>query len=180
MKRISLILFSLLLITVCAVSFAEEAPWVTMENVREHSGYVWREEIPRYNGAEERGFQPLAMDPEEACQRLRDAYDRGQDEATRELLQSWGIEMEPCGAPALRELIDQADLQHHGHSDVSTENVPLVQLISFSGWGWGEEGTLIFVGSGLIGICGTTSPVHARVSTFAAPIGEQGFISSSA
>ena len=77
MKRISLILFSLLLITVCAISFAEEAPWVTKENVREHSGYVWREEIPRYNGAEERGFQPLAMDPEEACQRLRDAYDRG-------------------------------------------------------------------------------------------------------
>ena len=29
MKRISLILFSLLLITVCAISFAEEAPWVT-------------------------------------------------------------------------------------------------------------------------------------------------------
>ena len=140
-----MILFSLLLITVCAISFAEEAPWVTKENVREHSGYVWREEIPRYNGAEERGFQPLAMDPEEACQRLRDAYDRGQDEATRELLQSWGIEMEPCGAPVLRELISQADLQHHGHSDVSTENVPLVQLISFSGWGWGEEGTLIFV-----------------------------------
>ena len=79
MKRISLILFSLLLITVCAISFAEEAPWVTKETVREHSGYVWREEIPRYNGAEERGFQPL------------------------------------------------------------------VQLISFSGWGWGEEGTLIFV-----------------------------------
>lgn len=52
MKRISLILFSLLLITVCAISFAEEAPWVTKENVREHSGYVWREEIPRYNGAE--------------------------------------------------------------------------------------------------------------------------------
>ncbi len=145
MKRISLILFSLLLITVCAISFAEEAPWVTMENVREHSGYVWREEIPRYNGAEERGVQPIAMDPEEAYQRLRDAYDRGQDEATRELLQSWGIEMEPCGAPVLRELISQADLQHHGHSDVSTENVPLVQLISFSGWGWGEEGTLIFV-----------------------------------
>ena len=83
MKRISLILFSLLLITVCAISFAEEAPWVTKETVREHSGYVWREEIPRYNGAEERGFQPLAMDPEEACQRLRDAYDRGQDEAER-------------------------------------------------------------------------------------------------
>ena len=52
MKRISLILFSLLLITVCAISFAEEAPWVTKENVREHSGYVWREEIPRYNGAD--------------------------------------------------------------------------------------------------------------------------------
>ena len=32
MKRISLILFSLLLITVCAISFAEEAPWVTKEN----------------------------------------------------------------------------------------------------------------------------------------------------
>ena len=130
---------------ISAVSFAEETPWVTIENVREHSSYVWREEIPRYNGAEEQGFQPLAMDPAEAWQRLRDAYDRGQDEATRELLQSWGIEMEPCGAPVLRELISQADLQHQGHSDVSTENVPLVQLISFSGWGWGEEGTLIFV-----------------------------------
>ena len=45
----------------------------------------------------------------------------------------------------LRELISQADLQHHGNSDISTENVPLVQVISFSGWGWGEEGTLIFV-----------------------------------
>ena len=130
---------------ISAVSFAEEAPWVTVENVREHSGSVWREEIPRYNGAEEQGFQPLAMDPAEAWQRLRDAYDRGQDEATRELLQSWGIEMEPCGAPVLRELISQADLQHHGNSDISTENVPLVQVISFSGWGWGEEGTLIFV-----------------------------------
>ena len=145
MKRFSLILLSLLLIAACAGSFAEEAPWVTMENVREHSGYVWREEISHYNGAEEQGFQPLAMDPAEAWQRLRDAYDRGQDEATCELLQSWGIEMEPCGAPVLRELISQADLQHQGHSDVSTENVPLVQLISFSGWGWGEEGTLIFV-----------------------------------
>ena len=145
MKRFSLILLSLLLIEACAGSFAEEAPWVTMENVREHSGYVWREEISHYNGAEEQGFQPLAMDPAEAWQRLRDAYDRGQDEATCELLQSWGIEMEPCGAPVLRELISQADLQHQGHSDVSTENVPLVQLISFSGWGWGEEGTLIFV-----------------------------------
>ena len=145
MKRFSLILLSLLLIEACAGSFAEEAPWVTMENVREHSGYVWREEIQHYNGAEEQGFQPLAMDPAEAWQRLRDTYDRGQDEATRELLQSWGIEMEPCGAPVLRELISQADLQHQGHSDVSTENVPLVQLISFSGWGWGEEGTLIFV-----------------------------------
>ena len=79
-----------------------------MENVREHSGNVWREEIPHYNGAEEQGFQPLAMDPAEAWQRLRDAYDGGQDEATRELLQSWGIEMEPCGAPVLRELISQA------------------------------------------------------------------------
>ena len=145
MKRFSLILLSLLLIAACAGSFAEEAPWVTMENVREHSGYVWREEIQHYNGAEEQGFQPLAMDPEEAWQRLRDAYDRGQDESTRELLQSWGIEMEPCGAPVLRELISQADLQHHGNSDISTENVPLVQVISFSGWGWGEEGTLIFV-----------------------------------
>ena len=47
MKRFSLILLSLLLIEACAGSFAEEAPWVTMENVREHSGYVWREEIPR-------------------------------------------------------------------------------------------------------------------------------------
>ena len=140
-----MILLSLLLIEACAGSFAEEAPWVTMENVREHSGYVWREEIPHYNGAEEQGFQPLAMDPEEAYRRLRNAYDRGQDEATRELLQSWGIEMEPCGAPVLRELISQADLQHHGNSDISTENVPLVQVISFSGWGWGEEGTLIFV-----------------------------------
>ena len=145
MKRFPLILLSLLLIAACAVSFAEEAPWVTMENVREHSGNVWREEIPHYNGAEEQGFQPLAMDPAEAWQRLRDAYDGGQDEATRELLQSWGIEMEPCGAPVLRELISQADLQHHGNSDISTENVPLVQVISFSGWGWGEEGTLIFV-----------------------------------
>ena len=81
----------------------------------------------------------------EAYRRLRNAYDRGQDEATRELLQSWGIEMEPCGAPVLRELISQVDLQHHGNSDISTENVPLVQVISFSGWGWGEEGTLIFV-----------------------------------
>ena len=88
MKRLSLILLSLLLIEACAGSFAEEAPWVTMENVREHSGYVWREEIPHYNGAEEQGFQPLAMDPEEAYRRLRNAYDRGQDEATRELLQS--------------------------------------------------------------------------------------------
>ena len=145
MKRFVSILLPLLIIAISTVSFAEEAPWVTMENVREHSGYVWREEIPRYNGAEEQGFQPLAMDPEEAWQRLRDAYDRGQDEATRELLQSWGIEMEPCGAPVLRELISQADLQHHGNSDISTENVPLVQVISFSGWGWGEEGTLIFV-----------------------------------
>ena len=51
MKRFSLILLSLLLIAACAGSFAEEAPWVTMENVREHSGYVWREEIPHYNGA---------------------------------------------------------------------------------------------------------------------------------
>ena len=122
MKRFSLILLSLLLIEACAGYFAEEAPWVTMENVREHSGYVWREEIPHYNRAEEQGFQPLAMDPAEAWQRLRDAYDRGQDEATCELLQSWGIEMEPCGAPVLRELISQADLQHQGHSDVSTEN----------------------------------------------------------
>ncbi len=145
MKRFPLILLSLLLIAACASSFAEEAPWVTMENVREHSGYVWREEISRYNGAEEQGFQPLVMDPAEACQHLRDAYDRGRDEATRELLQSWGIEMEPCGAPVLRELISQADLQHQGHADISTENVPLVRLISFSGWGWGEEGTLIFV-----------------------------------
>ena len=138
MKRFPLILLSLLLIAACAVSFAEEAPWVTMENVREHSGNVWREEIPHYNGAEEQGFQPLAMDPAEAWQRLRDAYDGGQDEATRELLQSWGIEMEPCGAPVLREVISQADLQHHGNSDISTENVPLVQVISFSGWGWGS------------------------------------------
>ena len=145
MKRFVSILLSLLLIAVCAISFAEEALWVTMENVREYNGYVWREEISRYNGAEEQGFQPLAMDPAEAWQRLRDAYDRGQDEATRELLRSWDIEMEPCGAPVLRELISQADLQHHENSDISTENVPLVQLISFSGWGWGEEGTLIFV-----------------------------------
>ena len=145
MKRFSLILLSLLLIAACAGSFAEEAPWVTMENVREHSGYVWREEIPHYNGAEEQGFQPLAMDPAEAYLQVRNAYDRGQNEAVRELLQSWGIEMEPCGAPVLRELISQADLQHHGNASISTENVPLVQLISFSGWGWGEEGTLIFV-----------------------------------
>ena len=73
MKRFPLILLSLLLIAACAVSFAEEAPWVTMENVREHSGNVWREEIPHYNGAEEQGFQPLAMDPAEAWQRLRAA-----------------------------------------------------------------------------------------------------------
>ena len=145
MKRFASVLLSLLIIVISAVSFAEEAPWVTVENVREHSGSVWREEIPRYNGAEEQGFQPLAMDPAEAWQRLRDAYDGGQDEATRELLQSWGIEMEPCGAPVLREVISQADLQHHENSDISTENVPLVQVISFSGWGWGEEGTLIFV-----------------------------------
>ena len=73
MKRFPLILLSLLLIAACAVSFAEEAPWVTMENVREHSGNVWREEIPHYNGAEEQGFQPLAMDPAEAWQRLRES-----------------------------------------------------------------------------------------------------------
>ena len=145
MKRFVSILLPLLIIAISTVSFAEEASWVTMENVREHSGYVWREEIPRYNGAVEQGFQPLAMDPAEAYLQLRNAYDRGQDEATRELLQSWGIEMEPCGAPVLRELISQAHLQHQGQSDAATEDVPLVQLISFSGWGWGEEGTLIFV-----------------------------------
>jgi len=144
MKSLLLVILSLLLIAVCVNSFAEETPWVTMENVREHSGYVWHEKIPRYNGAEEHGFQPLAMDPEEAYLQLRDAYDRGGDEAARELLYSWGIEMEPCGAPALRELIGQADLQHHENGGISAENVPPVRLISFSGWGWGEEGTLIF------------------------------------
>ena len=144
MKRFVSILLPLLIIVISAVSFAEEAPWVTMENVRDHSSYVWREESPRYNGAEEQGFQPLAMDPEEAWQRLRDAYDRGQDEATRELLQSWGIDMEPCGSPVLRELIAKTDLLHYESSGISIEDVPLVQLISFSGWGWGEGGTLIF------------------------------------
>ena len=148
MKRFVSFFLSLLIIAISTVSFAEEAPWVAMENVREHSRDVWREEIPRYNGAEEQGFQPLAMDPAEAYLQVRNAYDRGQNEAVRELLQSWGIEMEPCGAPVLRELISQANLQHHGNAGISTENVPLVQLVSFSGWGWGEEGTLIFAEQG--------------------------------
>ncbi len=121
MKRFVSILLSFLIILIGAVSIAEETPWVTVENVRDQSGYVWREEISGYNGAEERDFQPIVMDPAEAYQRLREAYDRGGDEGTRELLRSWGIEMETCGAPVLRE------------------------LIGFSGWGWGEEGTLIFV-----------------------------------
>ena len=56
-----------------------------------------------------------------------------QDKATRKLIQSWGIKMEPCGAPVLRKFIGQEGLQHHGNSDISTENVPLLQLISFSG-----------------------------------------------
>ena len=47
MKRFVSILLPLLIIAISTVSFAEEAPWVTMENVRERSGYVWREEIPR-------------------------------------------------------------------------------------------------------------------------------------
>ena len=144
MKRFVSFFLPLLIIAIRTVSFAEGAPWVTMENVREHSRNVWREEIPRYNGAVEQGFQPLAMDPAEAYLQVRNAYDRGQNEAVRELLQSWGIEMEPCGAPVLRELISQANLQHHGNAGISPENVPLVQLVSFSGWGWGEEGTLIF------------------------------------
>ena len=80
MKRISLILFSLLLITVCAISFAEEAPWVTKENVREHSGYVWREEIPRYRALDGSQlslklatvFQHISLNYE--CQRLQISF----------------------------------------------------------------------------------------------------------
>lgn len=49
-----------------------------MENVREHCGYVWREEIYCSNGAEELGFQPLVTDSEKAYRSLRDVYDQGQ------------------------------------------------------------------------------------------------------
>ena len=136
MKRFVSILLPLLIILISAVSFSEEEPWVTMENVRDHSGYVWREEIPRYNGAEEQGFQPLAMDPAEAWQRLRDAYDRGQDEATRELLQSWGIEMEPCGAPVLRELISQADLHSLERRPLAPARLFALPVPQYGSGGW--------------------------------------------
>ena len=120
----------------------EEAPWVTMENVREKSGYVWAQEPAQWNGAQEQGFEPVKMNPEEVYNLLKDAYDQGQDEATQKLLRSWGIELEPYGYPILRDVITEQEINRRA---LYANDVSRVRTISFSGWGWGEEGTLIFV-----------------------------------
>ncbi len=142
MKRCIALLTALIWgITVAAMA-EEAAHWVTMENVREKSSYVWAPEPSQWNGAQEQGFEPVKMNPEEAYTLLKEAYDQGQDEATQKLLHSWGIELEPYGYPILRDVITEQDINRRA---LYANDISCVKAISFSGWGWGEEGTLIFM-----------------------------------
>lgn len=121
-------------------ALAQELPWVSMDNVREiGSGYVWAD-TPVQEYGSENGFEPIAMSPETAYETLREAYYAGGDEATKEILNGWGVALEPCGYPLLRDLTDGAETERMG-----IYGIPDVRVIGFSGWGWGEEGTLIFV-----------------------------------
>ncbi len=140
MKKFFILIAFLWAIAACVL--AEEEPWVTMENAREQSSFVWGIELAQWNGATEHEFKPVKMNPEETYRQLLEAYNLGHDEATQQLLHSWGIAVEPCGYPILRDVITEQDI--NGKS-LYANDIPRVRTVSFSGYGWGEEGTLIFV-----------------------------------
>lgn len=142
MKKWTFALIACFLGIAAGVLAEEAAPWVTMENVREKSSYVWASEPAQWNGAQEHGFEPVKMNPEEAYNLLKEAYDQGQDEATKNLLHSWGVVLEPYGYPILRDVITKQELSRRA---LYANGIACVRTVSFSGWGWGEEGTLIFV-----------------------------------
>lgn len=107
----------------------ESQPWVTMENLREHADYVWNivDETAAYTA--QKDFFPIVLSPEEAYAALTRAYEEQGEAGTAAYLQAMGIGCAPNGRPVMHAM--EADRP--------------IQVVAFAGWGWGEEGSLLFM-----------------------------------
>lgn len=91
---------------------------------------------PQPSYTQRTGFSGLFMEPEEAYETLKAAYEQNGDEGTLQVLENWGMpDIIPSGSPVRHVLTGNREGK-------------MVETIGFSGWGWGEENTLIFVKEG--------------------------------
>ena len=135
LKRILCILAALLLISPALCENAESQPWVTVENLREHADYVWNtgDETAAYSS--QKDLFPIALSPEEAYAALTRAYNEQGEAGKAAYLQALGIEgYAPVGRPVMHTL-DTSEFP----------GLESIRVVAFSGWGWGEEGSLLFM-----------------------------------
>ena len=130
-KRFLLMLAALLLTVPFALGEdAEDMPWVTVDTLREQADYVWNTGNESLPYSTKKDLFPIALHPEEAYAALAQAYEAQGEAGTAAYLQSLGIEgYSPSGQPVMHDVLEA--------------NGP-IRVVAFSGWGWGEEGSLLF------------------------------------
>ena len=141
MRKTGIVLLLILSFVFCAVTAEELGPWVTEENAREvASRWIWEDKPCQWTAGAQKDFMPMRMEPEAAYKKLLNAYQEKEEEGTKETLDAWGVDLEAKGYPQLRALNVPQEVQGSGVNGIAA-----VQVVSFHGWGWGDEGSLLFV-----------------------------------
>ncbi len=134
-KSVCILVVLLLIIPPGLGEDVESHSWVMMENLREHADYVWNtgDETAAYSA--QKDVFPIVLSPEEAYAALTRAYEEQGEAGTAAYLQALGIEgYAPSGRPVMHTL-NTSEFAELGS----------ILVVAFSGWGWGEEGSLLFM-----------------------------------
>ena len=118
-------------------------PWVTQDTLLENAGSVWNDGTDQYSisACQSRGFQAVELRPEDAYQALMAAYGENREAGTAKLLSEWGLgSYRPEGYP-IRYVLSSDE----SRMKVGSIHLVNIEIVCFSGWGWGEECSLIFV-----------------------------------
>ncbi len=121
-------------------------PWVTMDTLLDNAGSVWSDGtfLHSVSAAQSQGFLAMELQPEDAYQTLKNAYDADQGAGVAELLKDWGLwGYLPEGYPVRHVVTSEGP-----SANAAGKILPKIEIISYSGWGWGEECSLIFVEDG--------------------------------
>lgn len=137
MKRSLVLLMSMLLLS-AACACAQELQAEDVKTMEEAAQFVDPAELAPcsfFSLAQENGFEPKNLSPEEAYKALQAAYDDGREAATANWLREWGIDMELYGRPERCALGEDVRL---GNRFVSLEALVF-------GSQYGDEQSLLFM-----------------------------------